>query len=539
MFCWRTLGLAVLAGSITAQTCTCGLHTHCGKSQCYDCFESFCAKKRKEGEDECERCCWGWQLPFGTDCAQKDLIRGWCQAKPGPHAHHPAPHAHHPAPGPGPHPGPGHVHNPGLPVCASWPSFDRLSQLKASAWDAYLTEVYGSSPPNDFFPLDIGEWWMLWDDLLAKHHVSLPKSSGTCAPSNCQLNYFAENNAYAPVHTSWIWHPPPYAANGPWVGPFAGRNGWVEVMHQKDPFGDEHHGCWFLFARGSGVWYQTGKYIEFPEHSDAYKHFNAHDNEGMCQAAAAAGYDTIIFLAHHDSTNYPCAKQGGYPYMNVEIVATKLQGTYSCGATLPPSSAVLRSGWATDECKCNNGLTRTNCGQLFDERLARLAAEPTNGYISTIPWSEESSVESPTDCSANHTSAVDPAWFANCNAVPCLRIFVSSSSNTTFNIGNSTDGTLESLGFRWCIDHTNSVVYAMQTAAQPRQPPYHVAYFELDAHSTGVTHPVRTCRFLAAHWTSGDVVHVYQQDQLNCTRSYAPSQLPGPDGVTNVTVHIA
>ncbi len=48
----------------------------------------------------------------------------------------------------------------------------------------------------------------------------------------------------------------------------------------------------------------------------------------MCRAAAAAGYDTVQFSAHHDHTNYPCDKAGGYPYMNIEVVAVKQTGTY-------------------------------------------------------------------------------------------------------------------------------------------------------------------------------------------------------------------
>ena len=60
-------------------------------------------------------------------------------------------------------------------------------------------------------------------------------------------------------------------------------------MHERDPFGDEHNGAWYLYAKGSGVWYNIGKTISFPEHADAYAHFNAFDNEAMSRAAAAAG----------------------------------------------------------------------------------------------------------------------------------------------------------------------------------------------------------------------------------------------------------
>ena len=168
--------------------------------------------------------------------------------------------------------------------------FADASQLEKTPWHDYLKEVYGSSPPKERFPLQVGSWWILWDNVLANHKVSLPKSSGKCAPKNCQLSYFVENNAYSPPHTSWIWHPPPYSSGGPWT---VGENndGWVEVIHEQDPFGDEHHGCWFLYAKGSGVWYHVGKTIEFPEHGDAYKFFKSNSNEEMCQVAAVAGYD--------------------------------------------------------------------------------------------------------------------------------------------------------------------------------------------------------------------------------------------------------
>ena len=119
-------------------------------------------------------------------------------------------------------------------------------------------------------------------------------------------------------------------------------------MHKADPFGDEHHGMWFLYTKGSGVWYRIGNHISFPEHSDAYDHFGVSSNEEMSKAAAKADFDSVIFLAHRvslahqfrnhahesgpcprrgpvrgcaslceqDHTNYPCDDAGNYPYMN-------------------------------------------------------------------------------------------------------------------------------------------------------------------------------------------------------------------------------
>ena len=72
----------------------------------------------------------------------------------------------------------------------------------------------------------------------------------------------------------------------------------------------------------------------------------------------------VIFLAHHDHVNYPCDTAGKYPYMNVEIVAVKMQGTYSCGVK-GKDPGVLRSGWGHDACNCNNALEQSNCGRLI------------------------------------------------------------------------------------------------------------------------------------------------------------------------------
>ena len=219
----------------------------CTSSECDNCFDDLCHKERKMGVQECKSCCgivpalWGF-------CG--DEIDKWCQQAP-PHSHNPA-HSHSPAPGHrhnphghNPHGHNPHRHNPHRhnphhhhphhphhpqPACASWPSFGNAATLAASPWGAYFTELYGSMPPTNRYPLDVGSFWVLWDDLTAKHAVPLPASSGRCAPANCQLSLYTLNNAYAPPKTSWIWHPPPYnpsdyappPAPNPWTG-------WVEV----------------------------------------------------------------------------------------------------------------------------------------------------------------------------------------------------------------------------------------------------------------------------------------------------------------------
>jgi len=156
---------------------------------------------------------------------------------------------------------------------------------------------------------------------------------------------------------TWLWHSlqsPPYSG-------FA-SNSIVEVSHHKDPFGDEHHGMWFVYAKGSGVFLDLGVTKVFDEHADAFAFFNSgNDNEKMCQAAAAAGYDSVQFIRHVDGVNYPCAAGIGANWMNMEIVAVKLIGTYSCGQAQGTASA-LRAGWNGEKpCRCDATNPNTNC----------------------------------------------------------------------------------------------------------------------------------------------------------------------------------
>jgi hypothetical protein len=218
--------------------------------------------------------------------------------------------------------------------------------------------------------MNMQSYWMLWDTLLSKAKVAVPgyegPGFGKCPLASKPGSRYLENNMYSPPSTSWLWHPPPYKA-------FPG-NTWVEVMHHKDPFGDEHHGLWFLYAKGSGIWFNTGKTISFGVHEEAFHYFGASGNEPMCQMAASQGYDSIQFVSWHDCTNYPCRTENCL--MNIEIVATKLVGTYSCGsAGAAPQS--LRGGWHSKPCSCTNQEDTINCGE--HQALRGVFKWPQNG----------------------------------------------------------------------------------------------------------------------------------------------------------------
>ena len=244
------------------------------------------------------------------------------------------------------------------PPTGSWPTFATISGLKASSFGRYYITIYGELPPANMFPLDVGATWLLYDGALISAGVGdLPKAD-TC-PSKERDRYTA-NNMYQPPLVSWIWHKYPYTAPA--------ANTWVEVLHEADPFGDEHFGMWMVYAPGSGLWFNTGVTISFPEHQDAYTHFGVTQgdlNEELSKTAAAAGYDSIVFTAHIDHTNYQCdthnTGKAGFAYMGVEVVATKLTGTYPCG-TSTGAPAVIRKGWRGSQvCDCNPKGQFLNC----------------------------------------------------------------------------------------------------------------------------------------------------------------------------------
>merc|ERR1719506_165278 len=103
---------------------------------------------------------------------------------------------------------------------------------------------------------------MIYKQLLIKDKVKdIPKVIGDCPTANPPDGQrYNINNMYSPPFLSWNWHPYPFKA--------VAANTWAEVIHEADPFGDEEFGAWFMYAPGSGIYFNTGKTISFPEHSD-------------------------------------------------------------------------------------------------------------------------------------------------------------------------------------------------------------------------------------------------------------------------------
>ena len=249
------------------------------------------------------------------------------------------------------------IHRSRATPVGPWPTFDTQAELQASPWGAYYQLVYGELPPDNWagwYPLYIAWFNFIHDDALVTAHVAGVPDAKTC-PDQAWDRY-SLGAQYEPPSVSWIWQAYPY--------PAAPDEFWLEVIHEADPFGDEHDGMWMIYAPGSGIYFYTGKTIAFNEHADAYSHFGAKGNEDLSRKAYAAGYDSIQFLAHVDHVNYQCdtfnTGKPGFDYMGVEIVSTWLVGTFACGAA-GATPNVFRSGLADSGCVCDNGKQFLNC----------------------------------------------------------------------------------------------------------------------------------------------------------------------------------
>lgn len=248
-----------------------------------------------------------------------------------------------------------------------WPLFQTQEDLDADHWGSYFATLYWRSTVTKQFkyPFCVGSLWQFYDDV--EPQKKIPDVSGTCPSHGApEGQRYKTNDDYQPAHTSFSWHAPPYSARR--------ANAWVEVSHQKDPFGDEHYGMWLLWAPGSSIWFNTGKTIAFNDHGDVCNTINCphgNGNEAFCQAAAAEGYDSIQFTKHHDHVNYPCDQQAGVLYMGLEIVAVKLTGTYACGSADPGKSLyhTMRGGWHNSICDCDNSRPVLNCGRRTPDLL--------------------------------------------------------------------------------------------------------------------------------------------------------------------------
>merc|ERR1719440_2428437 len=192
---------------------------------------------------------------------------------------------------------------------------------------------------------------------MSKAGVKAPMSAKTCPGSKDKGEYFSHEIAYPSSYpgAAYILQPPPYQASD-----FPSHS-WVEIMHGVGGGvgGDESVGAWFYWLKGSGIWFNLGKSITFADHPDSWNHFGSHagagltDDEALSKAAVAAGYDSVVYLNHHDIGTCPvCCMQLGLGTFLVEIIGVKLTGKYACAG---PGGNGVAAGWqGSRTCNCND-----------------------------------------------------------------------------------------------------------------------------------------------------------------------------------------
>lgn len=141
----------------------------------------------------------------------------------------------------------------------------------------------------------------------------------------------------------------------------------VEVTHCFSQLAKraEQNSSWMYAVRGSGVFFDVGRTMVFDQHSGAMEHFLPGSTcKGECwyafadlmKAAAAAGVDSLQFVAHGD-------QRCGLGQM--EVVDVRGVGAQTC-------SSQFSGGWrGTKPCSCVTSEKCANCKPLGSPAIPR------------------------------------------------------------------------------------------------------------------------------------------------------------------------
>jgi hypothetical protein len=139
------------------------------------------------------------------------------------------------------------------PQCQSendygWPRFHSEAELRESPWAFYFASVYGELPKA--YPFCIYDLWALDRAAYLKANIT---GHPVVLPSELKEGDLFEGGLtqYQIYHGSW--EPLP-------------ANAWFEFTHMAFP--TETEGFWVWRQRGSGIWYNTGNTIVFPQPAD-------------------------------------------------------------------------------------------------------------------------------------------------------------------------------------------------------------------------------------------------------------------------------
>ena len=141
------------------------------------------------------------------------------------------------------------ISSPTPPRCqGNWPLFEDRNALENNLWADYFKAVYGGIP-SEPYPLCVGDWWMIYDDIVRALNITdIPNIVGDC-PTKFKLDgqRYRGKNKYWPPYSSWVWHASNTSNPSQPRTPFS-NNTWVEVMHHSAPK-DEQAGAWSVLRR--------------------------------------------------------------------------------------------------------------------------------------------------------------------------------------------------------------------------------------------------------------------------------------------------
>ncbi|CAE7781364.1 unnamed protein product, partial [Symbiodinium pilosum] len=236
-----------------------------------------------------------------------------------------------------------------------WPRFSSQTELRASKWAAYFERVYGEVPEAGY-PICTWDFWYLdrgsYEHAGIEGHPVKSVSDWLHGMGHVDVGDLYDVNVTDVSKGTY--------KNGLWINHVKGGYGrqgygaakdhqWIEVRHQGGGVTGEEVGMWFVYAPGSGVWFNTGRTRVFETHAVAAeklcgRQVGPNDATEMVRCAVEAGkLDSFQLQYDWDVPE------------NIEIVAVNLQGVYPCGAATSGTSASFRSGWmAANPCDCDN-----------------------------------------------------------------------------------------------------------------------------------------------------------------------------------------
>ncbi|CAE6970660.1 unnamed protein product [Symbiodinium necroappetens] len=236
-----------------------------------------------------------------------------------------------------------------------WPKFHSRAELLSSVWATYFERVYGAVPQVGY-PICTWDFWYLDRDSyeragIAGHPVKyvIDWLHGMNHVDVGDLYDVKVTDVNKGSYKNGLWIKHVKGGYGRKGYGAAGNHQWIEVRHQGGGVTGEEVGMWFLYAPGSGVWFNTGRTRVFETHAVAAEQLcgrqvGPNDATEMVRCAAEAGsLDSFQFQYDWDVPE------------NVEIVAVNLQGVYPCGTAASGRVAAFRSGWmASSPCDCDN-----------------------------------------------------------------------------------------------------------------------------------------------------------------------------------------